>query len=229
MPVVTLELALFARRPLAGRVKTRLTPALPAELARDLYLGLLADALAVTAAARSDERTLYWDARGERPGEIEWPDGVRERIQDGPDLGARLAAAFEALLVGGSARAVVIGADCPELTASVVERAFDQLAVHDLVLGPTRDGGYYLIGLARPARSLLEGISWSTDRVLAQTLARARAAGLRAAQLETLDDLDTPDDLARLAGRALVAGPRFPGRHTAAALAALGLLPPRRP
>ena len=220
------RLAVFARRPEPGRVKTRLSPALPPQLALDLYRGLMTDALETAAATEADERVLYWDGPPTESGQP-IPPGFRVAEQTGGDLGTRLERAFEDLLRTPDDRAVVMGADCPELTASAVDSAFASLDATDLVLGPTRDGGYYLVGLRRLGLGILRGISWSTAAVLQQTLDRARAAGLGWSLLETLDDVDTPGDLVALVVRGLADPTRLP-RHTAAALEAIGLLPPVR-
>jgi len=220
------RIALFARRPVAGEVKTRLSPAVPPALALDLYRALLEDALAVSAEAAADERSIYWAGAAATEDGPAVPPGVRERQQQGAGLGERLAQAFVELLAAAGDRAVILGADCPGLEAATLERAFDALGSHDVVLGPARDGGYYLIGLRRPAPGLFREIEWSTPRVLDQTRERAAKAELTVALLPALDDLDTPEDLLRwIAGRAGGGGPRAP-RALDRALRAMGLLPP---
>ena len=220
------RLALFARWPAAGEVKTRLSPALPAALALDLYRALLEDAIAVTVAAAADERMLYWaDAPAARHGYAVPPE-LRVRDQQGADLGARIEHAFEDLIAAPGDRAVIIGTDCPALEISALDRAFDALATHDVVMGAAHDGGYYLVGLRRRAPELFRGIEWSTARVLDQTLERAAKTGVSTALLPALDDLDTPADLLRwIAGRAGGGGPHGP-RALDRALRAIGLLPP---
>jgi rSAM/selenodomain-associated transferase 1 len=217
------RLALFARAPVEGRVKTRLSPALPPALARDLYAGMLADALDAVAGARADERFLYW-AEGLEAAQFPVPPGFIERAQAAGDLGARLAAAFTELLAAGDARAAIVGADAPELDARYLDRALTALDRADVVLGPAADGGYSLIGLRHPTPALFEGVDWSTPAVLEQTITRAHATGLSVATLDALDDIDTPADLARwIGGR--VAGDPARAPHTRAALARMGLLP----
>lgn len=220
------RIAVFARTPREGAVKTRLSPALPPALACALYRGMLADALAAAAALEGVERHLFW-ADDEAGAGVATGPGWRAHVQRGDDLGARLAAAFDRLLAPPAEGAVVIGADCPWLGSATLARAFEALATHDLVLGPTRDGGYYLVGLSRPRPALFEGIPWSTERVLDLTLERARAIGATAATLEPLEDLDTPEDLVRLVARVAGGGPP-PGAGTCAALREMGLLPGER-
>ncbi len=219
------RLAIFARWPVPGGVKSRLSPALPATLACELYRAMLEDTLSASKGGGAGERFLYWaDAPAERRAFGD-PDGVIVRDQAGRVLGERLSRAFDELLTGPDDRAVAIGADCPELEPEVIREGFAALAACDLVLGPASDGGYFLLGLRRAVPALFEGIAWGTDRVLEQTLERAKRAGLETALLRGLADLDTPDDLVRfVARRALTTGTT--GRRTEAALRAMGLLPP---
>jgi rSAM/selenodomain-associated transferase 1 len=220
------RVALFARWPAAGEVKTRLSPAVPAVLALELYRAMLADAIALTGAAEAEECFLYWaDAPAARDG-VAVPAAFQVRNQRGRDLGERIEGAFDDLLATPGDRAVILGADCPALEAAMLAGAFDALATHDAVLGPARDGGYTLVGLRRRAPGLFRGIEWSTPRVLDQTLERAARAGLGVARLPALDDLDTPEDLLRwIACRAGGGGPQAP-RALDHALRAMGLLPP---
>jgi uncharacterized protein len=219
------RLAVFTRRPVAGRVKTRLSPALPEDLACQLHAAMVMDALATAGAAAVEERFVYWAEAPESAAASDLPAGFVERVQPEGDLGTRLASAFAELLASEGDRAVIMGADCPALEASVLDAAFAALDQAPLVLGPARDGGYTLIGLARPAPALFEEIAWGTEQVLAQTLERAAALGLDARLLATLDDLDTPADLVRWIA-AIAMSPEDRSPHTAAALRAMGLLPP---
>ena len=214
------RLGLFAKRPVAGAVKTRLSPALPAALARDLYAALLDDALSAARVARVDERSVWWDA----PVDQAVTPGFEARLQHGADLGARLANAFARLTENG-ARAAIVGTDAPALGAPAIERAFDALDTHDAAFAPSSDGGYALVALARPEPALFEGIAWSTPSVFEATLAIAARRGLRVARLEPLDDLDVPRDLVRWAARVAIEA-RGIGPATAAALRAMGLAPP---
>ncbi|OGF11183.1 MAG: hypothetical protein A2W00_10015 [Candidatus Eisenbacteria bacterium RBG_16_71_46] len=219
------RIAVFAKRPVPGRVKSRLSPALPAALACDLYRGMLQDALAAAAGAGAEQRWLYWaEADGPGVGLDAW-GGFRETAQRGGTLGERLAGAFAELIPAAGDRAVVIGADCPPLDGGVAGAAFAALAEADLVLGPTVDGGYYLVGLARPAPALFRGIDWSTPQVLEQTLERAARAGLAARRLGPLDDIDTPADLVRFIARAALDPDPARAAGTRRALEGMALLP----
>ncbi len=113
---------------------------------------------------------------------------------DGP-LGVRMRAAFRAAFASGARRVVVVGSDLPELSTALLRRAFECLEAREAVVGPARDGGYYLLGLARPLPGIFEGIAWSTPGVLAATLQRLRATGVEPALLEELADVDVAADL----------------------------------
>jgi rSAM/selenodomain-associated transferase 1 len=220
------RLALFARWPAAGAVKTRLSPALPPALACDLYRAMLEDAVALVAGADAGERFLYWAGAPAARAGFATPPGFHVRDQQDGDLGARLERAFEELLRAPEDRAVIVGADCPALEPSTLRAAFEALESREAVLGPARDGGYYLLGLGRLAPALFRGIEWSSAQVLDQTLARATEAGLTITLLPVLEDLDTPEDLLRwLACRMSGSGPAAP-LALDVALRAIGLLPP---
>ena len=221
------RIAVFARWPVPGRVKTRLTPSLPAPLACDMYRGMLSDALAAAAQSRALERHVYWDD-APADAERETPAGFSCRRQQGEDLGARLEHAFAELLVAPTDRALAIGADCPDLTGALLDQAFAAIETHDVTLGPSRDGGYYLIGLSRREASLFRDVAWGTGQVLGQTLERIQRAGLTTSTLPELEDIDTPDGLLRWIAASITASGRA-GRSTApgttAALRAMKLLP----
>lgn len=138
-------------------------------------------------------------SRGDEPPNDLAPGGVPWRRQRGVDLGERLYRGLKWAVSGGGCAAAV-GSDHPDLDSQRVENAFDLLdRGHDAVLGPARDGGYYLIALRREAvhRRLFDGLAWSTPSVLAESLSRCREMGLDVALLPEEADLDTVDDLAR--------------------------------
>ncbi|MDQ3440972.1 MAG: TIGR04283 family arsenosugar biosynthesis glycosyltransferase [Planctomycetota bacterium] len=111
------------------------------------------------------------------------------------DLGQRLSRAADGEFATGAGSVVMIGTDCPQLSAQVLEEAFALLGRHDLVVGPASDGGYYLVGLRHRWPDLFAGIDWGTERVLEQTLSIARRMSLLVARLQTLSDVDRPEDL----------------------------------
>ena len=216
------HLTVFARPPVPGRVKSRLAPAMPPPLAARLYAALLADTLAAAAGSAAAARVVAWSEAEDAPEE---PAGFATYVQPAGDLGARLAHAFAHAFALPGARAVVVGSDAPALASSHLDAAFAALETHDVVVGPAEDGGYWLLGLSRPAPSLFTDMPWSTPGVCALTLRRAEQAGLRAATLATLSDLDTPADLAALVGECVRHGDAACGPHARAEMRAMGLLP----
>lgn len=206
------KVAVFARRPVPGQVKTRLSPALPPVMATALYKAMLDDTLWAVSELDSFERHVFWTGDPVAPAHAA-PPGFVSHEQQGADLGERLERAFDALLADPGDRAVIVGADCPALTGPGVRSAFAALGTHPVVVGPASDGGYWLVGLRRRTPALFRGIPWGTGGVLAQTLDRAARSELAVAQLSMLDDLDTPADLAGLVASALLredaCGPRL--------------------
>ena len=182
-----------------GRVKTRLAAGIGAEAALAVYRELLA--LTAAAVTQAQVPATVWLAEAPAPpvnaaeSRPEWP-GLLWRVQPAAgSLGDRMAHAFSEAFAAGAGRVVIIGTDCPGLSAELLRRAFDELATHDLVLGPADDGGYYLLGLKALQPALFVNKDWSTATVLPDTLADAARLGLRVAQLPTLHDVDSAQDL----------------------------------
>jgi len=199
MTVVRPRLILFARFPVAGKVKTRLIPALGTEGAAALHRRLVLRTLR-TARALCQSQNVELEIRfgGEDANEMQhWlGDGWLCRPQCDSDLGQRMAGAFEDSFREGSPATVIIGSDCPTLTSDVLAAAFDSLKKNSVVFGPATDGGYYLIGLTKLVPELFQGVAWGTETVLAQSLQILERTGIRPAQLQPLDDLDRPEDVA---------------------------------
>ena len=205
-PVVKTDeiLLLFVRHPEAGRAKTRLIPALGPDGAAALYRRM-AESIAAEAGrlARPGLAHVAMVEPPERAAAVGRWLGAPWQVepQAAGDLGVRLATAFEKAFEQGAQRVVAIGTDCLDLDAPRLARAFDRLHDHDAVVGPATDGGYYLLGLSRPVAGCFDRIPWSTAETLVATRARLATAGCTVAELDPLRDLDTPDDLAALAGR----------------------------
>lgn len=182
-----MRVALFTRWPEPGKAKTRLIPALGAQGAADLHRRLTERTVATVQAAGLP---LEIRSTGADPARFQdWLGSDLAVIDQGDgDLGARLARTAETLPV------LLLGADIPDLMPHHLTAAAAALATAPAVIGPAQDGGYWLLGLAAASPQLFTGIDWGTGSVLAATLARLPAD---TPQLETLSDLDTPDDLAR--------------------------------
>jgi rSAM/selenodomain-associated transferase 2/rSAM/selenodomain-associated transferase 1 len=191
-------LIVFGRYPVPGCTKTRLIPCLgpvgAAELQREMTEAILETA--VTAWV-SPVRFCYTGGTARQVRRWILRPGLQIERQIGGDLGRRMRHAVASALKQGCRQAVLMGTDVPSVKTDHLRAAFDLLENSDVVLGPSRDGGYWLIGLRRPA-DLFTGIAWGTDRVLEQTLAAARRLKLRTALLPPLRDIDHASDVAHL-------------------------------
>ncbi|MEG1969392.1 MAG: TIGR04282 family arsenosugar biosynthesis glycosyltransferase [Burkholderiaceae bacterium] len=193
----TVEIAVFARAPVAGCAKTRLAPRLGAAGAAQLQAWLTQRALA-RACQVSGARVTLWTSGD--PQHSFWRDceaafGVALREQCGADLGARMHHAFASTLAANTAPMLLIGTDCPAQSVADLHHARAALADADLVIQPAFDGGYVLIGMKQPQAAVFDDIAWSTPSVAQATRERARAAGLALTEIETRPDLDEPADL----------------------------------
>ncbi|MEO7728110.1 MAG: TIGR04282 family arsenosugar biosynthesis glycosyltransferase [Burkholderiales bacterium] len=190
----------FARAPEAGMAKTRLIPALGAHGAAALHSLLIERALATAISAAVGAVELWCAPSAQHPllAASARRHGIAAFTQCEGDLGARMQHAVTTTLAAVQ-RVIIIGTDCPVLTAEVLRAAAAALdAKQDAVLTPAEDGGYVLLGLARCEARLFDDIEWGSDRVLALTRARLTELRWRWHELPTLWDVDRPADLARL-------------------------------
>jgi len=198
LPLCGPVLGIFAKQPVAGRVKTRLTPPLRPEEASALYRVALQETVArfssgPAAPVLCCAGRRSWFARS-FPGVPLLPQGR------GP-LGVRLARATAALFAAGGGPVAVVGADSPDLPLPLISAAFAALAAAEVAVIPCQDGGYALLALRRPAPALFTGIPWSTTEVLAATRQRATELDLDLVTIGTWDDLDDLPSLRRLLAR----------------------------
>jgi uncharacterized protein len=195
------RLVVFAKAPQPGLAKTRLVPALGAEGAAWLARRMLDHALAQALAADAGPVELCMSPG---PGDTAWrgvglPDSVWCVDQGAGDLGARMARAVRRVTTGVQGRPVLLmGTDCPALTAAVIAEAARQLAQHDAVLVPVADGGYVLLGLRADCPALFSDMAWSTPAVATETRRRLTAQGLSIWFGPTLHDIDESADLVHL-------------------------------
>jgi rSAM/selenodomain-associated transferase 1 len=178
-------------------VKTRLAAEIGADAALRVYRRLAEHAVAQARAVATDVAVRIHFTPADGGGAVaRWLGGGAEYVaQADADLGGRMRAAFEAAFDAGHRRVVIIGSDLPDLTAEILRDAFASLDDHPAVLGPARDGGYYLLGLRQMVPSIFTGVPWSTGEVFAQTLARLGEAGITPALLPVLGDVDVAADL----------------------------------
>ncbi len=189
----------MAKAPVAGFAKTRLAPLLGSAGAAALAERLLVHAVQQAARASFDtlELCVAPDTRHPLFRRLQAEHRLQLTEQGDGDVGARMQRAL-ARALRSHAHALLVGSDVPALDAAMLQRADAALRQADAVFVPALDGGYALVGLRRDVPALFDGLAWSTDRVMAQTRARARAAGLRIAELTPVADIDEPPDLQHL-------------------------------
>jgi rSAM/selenodomain-associated transferase 1 len=193
-------LAIMAKLPEAGAVKTRLSPPLTAAQAADLARAFLLDTIELARAVPGVRTVLAYSPASAREAMRALAGDLELLPQRGVDLGARMQNALADLLARGHDAALVIGTDLPGLPVAWVREAAERVAhpAIDLIVGPGEDGGYYLIGMKRLHAALFEAMPWSTPSVLGETMRRAEVAGLHTVLLPRWSDVDTPADLERL-------------------------------
>lgn len=195
----TRALVVVAKAPVEGLVKTRLCQCLSPADAAALYERLLRD---IVTKFQRHESSAFWLAfapGGERYFSENYP-AAGLLAQRGEDLGQRLHHIFVDLSGNGYGKVIIADTDSPGVPLSSIDEAYRQLGeeARDLVLGPSDDGGYYLVGLKRPVEGVFRDIPWSTDGVLARTLERARELELKVGILPPAYDIDVEADLIRL-------------------------------
>jgi len=204
-PPEAVRIAVFAKAPIPGQAKTRLAPLLGAEGAAALQAGLVRRALSTAIASGVGPVSLHCapDERHEFFARCAEKFHVALVPQRGDDLGRRMHAAFLDAFSEGS-RLIVIGSDCPALSAEDLRKARDALRDKPAVIAPAEDGGYVLVGLARDVPEIFQGVTWGTGAVLRQTRARLAEAGVPLTELAERWDVDRPEDYARLQAEGLL-------------------------
>jgi rSAM/selenodomain-associated transferase 1 len=205
LPADRTRVAVFAKAPVAGEVKTRLAGVLGAERAAGLHGALVRQALSTAVIAGVGRVELGCSPDETHPFFASCAREVSFRLQRqrGADLGARMANAFDNAHAAGR-HLILIGSDCPALAPRHLQAAAVALASHDAVFAPAEDGGYVLVGLARAVPGIFEGIEWGSANVMAATRERLRAARVRWHELPALWDVDRPEDYARLTREGLL-------------------------
>jgi rSAM/selenodomain-associated transferase 1 len=185
---------LFAKAPLAGRVKTRLTPPLPPELAARLHDAFVRDTLeTLHCLDKTADVELHTDIATDA-----WADiAVPRKLQHEGDLGLKMLQALDEALQAGRERVMIVGSDSPTLPSSHLELLLR--APEDAALGPTLDGGFYAIACTRVHPRMFDGVPWSAPDTLERTVCSIRACSLTIAQGRAWYDVDTPADLEQLA------------------------------
>lgn len=186
-------LLIFVKNPVAGEVKTRLAATIGNLNALQIYKTLLAHTRSVALNVNCD-RQVWYSSKVDRRDAWE-ADKFDKKLQQGSDLGERMAYAFQQGFENKYEKIVIIGSDCAELSHNHIKSAFETLDDYDAVLGPSKDGGYYLLGLTGYQPEVFKDVEWSTPEVYAQTVDTFRQSNISYQVLETLNDIDTIDDL----------------------------------
>lgn len=191
-------LIIFAKYPVPGRVKTRLAARLGDAEAARIYKACAELTIGAVKPGEHHEYDLavaFWPPE-KASSMAKWlGSGMTLSSQQGQDLGSRMHHAFTAGFAQCYKKIIIIGADCPAVTRELILQGFACLAGAHTVMGPATDGGYYLIGLRRSAPGLFEDISWGTNRVAGQTLAKCSALNMTCSMLPVLRDIDRIEDL----------------------------------
>ncbi len=200
----------MAKAPRPGMVKTRLAQSLPVEAVTDLYRCLLADTMALASSLDTVEVAVMCPAADVAELQLFARSVAGVVPQTGEGLAAGLTSVFARFTALGRQRVVAFNSDSPHLPASVLGNAFEALIQHDVVVGPTHDGGYYLVGAKEPHSALFAGDGMGTQSALDRLLARARTMRLSVGFTDLFYDIDVGADLRRLAAELRFAPARAP-------------------
>ena len=190
------HLIIFVKNPEEGKVKTRLASTVGDENALRIYKVLLEHTFQITLPVNAEKNLYYSDY-------IQNVDQFNEYIynkyvQKGDDLGERMYNAIRQSSGEWADHIVLVGSDCFELNSGIIEEAFRMLETHDFVIGPAEDGGYYLIGMNEPEKSVFENKEWGKSDVLLDTILDIKKLGKSHYLLPTLKDVDVEEDLGEL-------------------------------
>lgn len=186
-------LLIFVKQAIEGEVKTRLATDIGNKNAVMIYQQLLTYTKLITKELSCNKIVFYGNKMPIK--DIWQADNYQREIQEGQDLGQRMSAAFCKGFEKGAGKVIIIGSDCIEITTDMITDAFSHLDTNDCVLGPAKDGGYYLLGMKRLHPFLFQNKVWSTDTILQATLADCEENSLSYHLLPILNDIDTISDL----------------------------------
>lgn len=183
-------LIIFARKPVIGKVKTRLAASIGDEKALHIYLRLLKHTREIASQLKVDRFVFLTE-----PTEDAFWNGFFCEQQQGITLGEKMQHAFKLLFKKGYNQCVIIGSDCPYLEKEIIENAFNYLLNDDVVIGPADDGGYYLLGMKKLIPAIFKDKEWSTEKVLNQTIGDIKTLHLTYKILPVLSDVDEEKDV----------------------------------
>ena len=189
-------LIIFAKNPEVGKVKTRLAATIGNEAALTIYNHLIAHTISITTDLPIDKYVFYLNEITQND---TWDDNIfLKQLQNGNNLGERMKNAFRTVFENGYKSVVIIGTDCPGLDGDRIMDAFANLDLYDVIIGPSEDGGYYLLGSKCLYSALFENIAWSTSTVLKDTEDKCAELKLNYYMLPLLHDIDEEKDLVYL-------------------------------
>jgi rSAM/selenodomain-associated transferase 1 len=188
-------LIIFAKEPEHGRVKTRLIGHMDDNEVLELYKDFVRKTIELVKDVPSDETFLAYDSSGEASFIKSIKGGLSLFRQEGKDLGERMHNAFIYSGKRGNEATIIIGSDSPDMPPEFIKKGFDSLEKSDIVVGPSRDGGYYLVGLKQPDERIFKDVNWSSDKVFFETMNNIKNAGKVASLVDEWYDIDTIQDL----------------------------------
>ncbi len=190
------SIIIFVRYPRKGQVKTRLAETTSSEFALNFYKLCAENLIRNIKKIPSVNRFVFYSNKNEKTEIINWLGSkLLFAPQEGDDLGSRMKNAFEKVFSAGSQKVIIVGTDIPDLSKEIIMKAFELLDSNDVVIGPAKDGGYYLLGMKKMHAELFEKIEYSTSSVLSETLMKIKELNLTYHLLPELRDIDTEDDL----------------------------------
>lgn len=185
-------LIIFVKNPEPGKVKTRIAQTMGNEKAVSIYKELLEHTKIVSKQLHCDNYIFYGDVINLN--DLWDNDTYFKEAQNGNDLGERMKNAFDFVFKKGYNSVCIIGSDCMEITAGIIKSAFKELIKNEIVIGPSTDGGYYLLGMKQPNAVLFSDKAWSTENLLPQTISDLKKLKHSYQLLELLTDIDTEQD-----------------------------------
>jgi len=183
-------LVIFVKNIKLGKVKTRLAKTVGNENAFTIYKALVEVTENATSCINVDKRIYFSDAIIHE----KWPNDYKA-VQKGANLGERMSNAFQDGFDDGYAEIVLIGSDLPNITETIIHEGFKSLLHNEVVFGPAEDGGYYLVGMSKFYNCIFQNKAWSTTTLLDETLAELKQKKIEVSLIETLNDIDTFEDL----------------------------------
>ena len=187
-------LIIFARNPELGKVKTRLARTMGNEKVLEIYESLLQHTFSISKNTDAAVFVFVAEEKSKEDTKTDLFQNFTTIHQEGADLGSRMLHAFTTIFARGYSDICIIGSDCITLTEDHLEEAFTKLGAYDIVIGPSEDGGYYLLGMKRLHPTLFENKTWSTNKVLSETINDISSLQLSYSFLPVLSDIDTEED-----------------------------------